>query len=70
MLEYEITTIKDFSVQGKIPIKLYNNFIQNEVAEGEKNHFLAFKTSLIENIRNYLHEKANLSPELTGIVDI
>ena len=66
LVNLELTTIKDYCVQGIIPTDLYDIF--SNARGGKDIH--AFKAALIEQIRQTLHNKADLSPEMTEVVDI
>ena len=62
LVEIEITTIKDFSVQGLISKSAFND-------SGCKD-MNSFKQALMQAIRDTLHTKAGLSEAETQIFDI
>lgn len=59
LVEMELTTIKDFTVQGEIPLGCYQSFLLNNSATNDEPvDIKAFKEALKNALRDKLHTEA------------
>lgn len=73
VVEYELLTIKDFTVSGIIPKACYREFVcsnQHGQILGDPVDIKAFKETLIATLRETLQTEHGMSPAETEIVDI
>ena len=67
LMELELNTVKDFTIQGKISKACYLDYLQNVDTHSE---IADFKESLENALRAKLHSLQGLDPSETNIVDI
>ena len=58
LVEMELTTIRDFAVQGEIPLVCYQDFVLNNQTSDEPVDIKAFKEALKVALRDKLHQEA------------
>ena len=67
LFSLDLTSIQDFTVQGKIPEDLHDQFVNINPADSS---IKVFKEHLIKLIRSTIEAESGLAPELTEVVDI